>query len=98
EARTPEAPVALPRDTFADIADRANYLRYHFGWTALAPFLPTGPPEPEDRSLAGVATALGVREQVDDALPRQIWATLGEGEGIAGMMAGTLYLVGPHRY
>jgi hypothetical protein len=97
-ARTPDAPVAVPHDTFADIADRANYLRQHFGWQTLAPFAPPGTPEPEDRSLVGVATALGVREQVDDALPRQIWASLGEGEGIAGVMAGTLYPVGPERF
>lgn len=96
--RSAASPIAIPAETLADATNRAAYLRDHFGWSALAPNLPSGATQPDDRSSTALAATLGLTEMVDDALPRVITAALPADAGIPGVEGGTLYLVAYQRF
>jgi|GEM_PF-1088631 len=96
--RSVATPTAVDSHTFEEAANRAAYLRNHFGWAALAPYLPADTTPPEDRSRvylaeSDFATYLGITEKLDAATPRMIHATLPTATGIPGTEGGTLYLV-----
>lgn len=91
--RSAAQPVAVNTDSLEEMTNLAVYLRDHFGWNALQPFLPADATRPDDRDPSALATALGITEKVDDSLPRIIHATLPEATGIPGTQGGTLYLI-----
>lgn len=91
--RSAAHPTAVGTDTLQEATNLAAYLRDHFGWDALQPYLPADATRPVDRSPTSLATTLGLTEKLDDALPRIIYAALPEATGIPGTQGGTLYLV-----
>lgn len=91
--RSAAKPATLETETLEEATNRAAYLRDHFGWSALEPFLPADATRPSDRSRINLAASLGLAEEIDKTLPRLIHAALPEATGIPGTQGGTLYLV-----
>jgi hypothetical protein len=95
--RTVDAPATLDAASLARATDLARYLGAHHGWDRLAPLTPGGDVAPDDRwSRTRLPAALGLAVAPGDpTVPLDVEARLPAGAAVPGVMAGTLYGLGP---